>query len=168
MSCRVLLVMEEGESRKGILSILGPAGYEVKAVETPAEGLEQFYAGGFQCVVIDESIAQGYGLGLAKTMLIYNGETGIVLVGDKPDEISAKINGETIWDVLPKSCPISIRDSVKEICEFVTMPEEQATELVSGFDEEVTTMRKIGSDALNDTGMFRSVQAPPSPDIVTG
>ena len=38
MNCRVLLVMEQGDSLRGILSILGPAGYEVTAVGTPAEG----------------------------------------------------------------------------------------------------------------------------------
>ncbi len=168
MSCRVLLIMEQGASRRGILSVLGPAGYEVMAADTSAEGLELFYAGGFQCVVIDESIGTGYGLELAKTMLICNGEIGVIMIADKPDEISAKINGETIWDVLPKACPFSIRDSVKEICEFVTMPKEQATALIEQFDQEVTTMKKIGNDALNDTGMFKAVQAPPEPDIVTG
>jgi DNA-binding NtrC family response regulator len=157
MSCRVLLVMED-VAREEIERTLREKGYELVVTENAPAALEVLYKGNLHCAIIDEAVSSRYGIELARTMRIYNAELGIILLGEDPKELGNRINGVDIWDVLPKTCPVSIMESVGEICEFVNMPSEKAEALTDELAKEATTMRKIGHDALNDTGFYKSIQ----------
>jgi len=158
MGCRVLLVMEAGPDRIAIERDLAEAGHECVSVDAAASALEILYAGNLQCIVIDESISGRYGLQLARTIKIYNPDVGLILVGDDHKRLSDQVDGMAIWDTLPKTCSMSIKESVGEVCEFVNMPAEQARALCAEFDREATTMRKLGHDALNDTGFYKPLK----------
>jgi DNA-binding response OmpR family regulator len=149
MSYRIMVIEDDLSQRMQLVKSLGRHGFNVGAVGSGEQAVNEFISGVFHCILVDYTLPGINGIETIRRLRGLDPKVGfVVLTGHDPEKVEREIEGLDVWAVCrkPASAEVLIA-KIENASELAAMSPEREEQIFHAFEQETTALRECCREA---------------------